>query len=149
MRAVVQLASSASVTVGGQTTGTINRGLVVLLGICQRDTRDDAAYLADKIINLRIFPDAEDKMNLSVQDVGGGILVVSQFTLYGDCRKGRRPSYSDAARPEKAKELYDFFINTLRESGLNIATGIFQAMMEVRLNNDGPVTLLLDSEKCF
>jgi len=149
MRAVVQLASSASVTVGGQTTGTINKGLVVLLGICQRDTRDDAAYLADKIINLRIFPDAEDKMNLSVQDVGGGILVVSQFTLYGDCRKGRRPSYSDAARPEKAKELYDFFINTLRESGLNIATGIFQAMMEVRLNNDGPVTLLLDSEKCF
>lgn len=149
MRAVVQLVSSASVTVEGQTTGAINKGLVVLLGISQKDTRNDALYLADKIVNLRIFPDGENKMNLSVKDVGGGILVVSQFTLYGDCRKGRRPSYSEAGGPAAAKELYVFFIDTIRTSGLHIACGIFQAMMAVSLVNDGPVTLLLDSEKCF
>ncbi len=150
MRAVVQRVSSASVEVDKAITGKINRGLLVLLGVSDKDSEKDVNFMADKVINLRIFPDAEDKMNLSVKDIGGELLVVSQFTLYGDCRKGRRPSYNDAALPEKAQKLYNLFVDTVKkESGLRVATGEFQAMMQVSLVNDGPVTILLDSEKQF
>lgn len=149
MRAVVQRVSNASVETNSVTAGKINKGLLVLLGVSNRDTEKDVRFMADKVINLRIFPDEEDKMNLSVKDMGGEILVVSQFTLYGDCRKGRRPSYNDAAMPEKAQDLYNLYVDTIKESGLKIATGEFQAMMKVSLVNDGPVTILLDSEKQF
>lgn len=149
MRAVVQLVKECSVTVAGNETGAIDTGVLVLLGVSRDDTEKDAIYLADKIVNLRIFPDAEGKMNLSLLDINGEALIVSQFTLYGDCRKGRRPSYSKAAGPEKAEKLYSFFIKLVEGFGVRVGTGIFQAMMEVRLINDGPVTLLLDSRKTF
>ena len=150
MRAVVQRVSSASVEVDKAITGKINRGLLVLLGVSNKDSEKDVNFMADKVMNLRIFPDAEDKMNLSVKDIGGELLVVSQFTLYGDCRKGRRPSYNDAALPEKAQKLYNLFVDTVKkESGLRVATGEFQALMQVSLVNNGPVTILLDSEKQF
>ena len=149
MRAVVQLASEATVRVGKRITGEIDQGLVVLLGVSQKDTEKDVVYLADKISNLRIFPDEQKLMNRSVLDVEGSVLVVSQFTLFGDCRKGRRPSYSRAAQPETAQRLYELFIAELKSRDIPVATGEFQAMMKVSLTNDGPVTLLIDSEKTF
>lgn len=149
MRAVIQRVSRASVTVGGQTVGTIARGLMVLLGVARGDTAVDAAYLADKTAGLRIFEDDAGKMNLSVEEVGGGILVVSQFTLFGDCRKGRRPGFTEAAAPQLADALYEAYVDVLRNRGLTVATGVFQAEMQVALINDGPVTLLLDSRKQF
>ena len=149
MRAVVQLVSMAEVTIQKKIVGSIGPGLVVLLGISRNDTVKEIDYLADKIINLRIFPDQNQKMNLSVKDIKGEILLVSQFTLFGDCRKGRRPSYSNAAPPERAKKLYDTFIQKLDDLGIPTATGEFQAMMKVNLVNNGPVTILLDSDKLF
>ncbi len=149
MRAVVQRASRAEVRVDSRTTGKIGKGLVVLLGVGNSDTEHDVRWLADKITHLRIFDDADGKMNLSLRDIDGEILVVSQFTLYGDCRKGRRPSYSKAAEPEKAKGLYESFIGTLRQDGITVARGEFQAMMDVSLCNHGPVTIMLDSAKLF
>lgn len=149
MRAVVQRVSRASVTVEGKTTGEISLGLLVLLGVTPADTRADADYLADKIAGLRIFEDSEGKMNLSVSAAGGAILAVSQFTLYGDARRGKRPSFDAAARPEQARELYDYFVTRIREQGLRCETGVFQAMMKVSLTNEGPVTILLDSTKAF
>lgn len=149
MRAVVQLVKEGSVKVAGKETGSIKKGVVILLGVTHDDTEKDAAYLAEKIVNLRIFPDQEGKMNLSLLDTHGEALIVSQFTLYGDCRKGRRPGYSKAAGPEKADQLYNFFIEKVTDFGVGVGTGIFQAMMEVSLINDGPVTLLLDSHKDF
>jgi D-tyrosyl-tRNA(Tyr) deacylase len=145
----VQRVSWASVAVAGEVTGKIGPGLVVFLGVADRDSENDAEYLARKIFNLRIFADEADKMNLSLGETGGAVLVVSQFTLYGDCRKGRRPSYNGAASPAKAESLYEYFISALRLLGAPISTGRFQAMMEVSLLNDGPVTILLDSEKNF
>ncbi len=149
MRAVVQLVSQAEVRVEDSVIGKIDRGLLVLLGVSRNDSEKDARRLADKIIHLRIFADSDNKMNLSVKDIAGEILVVSQFTLYGDCRKGRRPSYSKAAEPEKAGNLYERFIEILKQSNLTVASGRFQAMMKVNLTNDGPVTMLLDSTKNF
>lgn len=149
MRAVVQLVSAAEVTVNNKAIGQIGAGLLVLLGVSQNDTEADAAYLADKIVHLRIFQDDQGLMNRSVAEVGGEILVVSQFTLFGDCRKGRRPSYSKAAPPDRAKRLYELFAGEVREKGIPVATGEFQAMMQVSLVNNGPVTLLLDSKKVF
>jgi D-tyrosyl-tRNA(Tyr) deacylase len=149
MRAVVQRVSRCRVTVDGNPTGEIGPGLLVLLGVSKTDTEAAADYLVEKIIGLRIFEDAEEKMNLSVQDAGGAVLVVSQFTLYGDTRRGRRPSFDAAARPEEAKRLYEYFVDRVRAAGLRCETGQFQAMMEVELVNSGPVTILLDSEKLF
>ena len=149
MRAVVQRVSEAAVTVAGETTGVIPKGLMVLLGVGKSDTEVDAVYLADKIVNLRIFEDAEEKMNLSVADVNGEILVVSQFTLYGDVRKGRRPGFDQAAPPDEAERLYEVFINRCRETGVKVETGRFRTHMTVSLTNDGPVTILLDSQKQF
>jgi len=149
MRAVVQRVLSARVDVDGVTVGAISHGMVVLLGVTREDNETDACYLADKIANLRIFDDNDGVMNRSVLETEGEILVVSQFTLYGDCRKGRRPSYSKAATPDRANALYLFFTEKLRKQGLKVATGTFQAMMQVALINDGPVTLLLDSHKTF
>ena len=149
MRAVVQRVSRASVTVEGKVTGQIERGLLVLLGVGQEDRPEAAAYLAEKIVGLRIFEDSDGKMNLSVGDVHGAVLAVSQFTLYGDARRGKRPSFDAAARPEEAKRLYEFFCTRIRALGLRCETGIFQAMMDVELVNDGPVTILLDSGKNF
>lgn len=149
MRAVVQRVSLGWVKVEGRENGRIGLGLVVLLGVGNEDSSDDAIYLADKILNLRIFPDTEGKFNYSVQDIKGDILVVSQFTLYGDCRKGRRPSFTTAALPEHALPLYEEFLDRLSMSGLRITTGEFQTMMEVGIVNDGPVTILLDSKKLF
>jgi D-tyrosyl-tRNA(Tyr) deacylase len=148
MRAVIQLVKRAAVTVEKQTTGAIGPGLLVLLGVAGSDTEKDVAYMVNKIVNLRIFPDAGGKMNLSVLDTGGEMLVVSQFTLFGDCRKGRRPSYSRAAPPEAADALYRAFVAQAGKY-LPVATGTFQAMMEVELVNDGPVTLLIDSAQEF
>jgi D-tyrosyl-tRNA(Tyr) deacylase len=145
MRAVVQRVSRAEVRVGGEVTGRIGRGLVVLLAVRVGDTERDAEYLAGKIAGLRIFPDEAGKMNLGVEEVGGGLLVVSQFTLYGDTRKGRRPSYVEAAPPEVASALYDHFVERAQALGLPVATGVFQAMMEVDLVNEGPVTLIVES----
>jgi D-aminoacyl-tRNA deacylase len=149
MRAVVQRAAKAKVSVDGKTTGEIGPGLVVLLGIHPQDGDREIRWMADKITNLRIFADDEDKMNRSLIDTGGEMLVVSQFTLYGDCRKGRRPGYSAAAPPEIAESLYLEFVAAVAELGVRTATGIFQASMQVELVNDGPVTLLLDSDKAF
>lgn len=149
MRAIVQRVSRASVTVGGEVVGRIDRGLLVLLGVGQADTEVDADYLVEKVTGLRIFEDENEKMNLSVQDVGGAVLAVSQFTLYGDVRKGKRPSFDAAARPDRAKELYEYFVAKIRDRGLRCETGVFQAMMQVDLVNDGPVTIMLDSQKLF
>lgn len=149
MRAVVQRVSRAKVSVGKEIVGEIGRGVLVLLGVSVRDSDKDAAYLADKVLNLRIFEDAEDKMNRSLLDIKGQLLVVSQFTLYGDSTRGRRPSFIDAAPPERANRLYESFVNEARKQVSKVATGRFQAMMDVELVNDGPVTILLDSEKKF
>lgn len=149
MRAVVQRVSRATVTVGGEITGEIGTGLLVLLGVSVRDTERDAAYLVDKVLNLRIFEDAEEKMNLSLLDIMGELLVVSQFTLYGDVTRGRRPSYVDAAPPERANHLYEVFVTEAGKRIENVQTGRFQAMMDVELVNGGPVTILLDSGKKF
>jgi D-tyrosyl-tRNA(Tyr) deacylase len=149
MRAVVQLVSKASVRVKEKQISKIGPGLLVLLGVHRDDTEKDASMLADKIANLRVFPDQDKLMNLSILDVGGDMLVVSQFTLYGDCRKGRRPSYSSAAPPELANRLYELFMEETRKTGITVASGEFQAMMDVELVNQGPVTLLLDSTKLF
>ena len=145
MRTVIQRVSEASVTVGGQTVGRIGAGLCILLGVSNGDNSDTAAALADKVKNLRIFDDEFGKMNRSVVDCGGAILVVSQFTLYADCRKGNRPSFTDAAPPPLAQKLYQEFANRLRAAGLSVATGQFQAHMKVTLVNDGPVTLVLEN----
>jgi D-tyrosyl-tRNA(Tyr) deacylase len=145
MRAVVQRVSRAAVAVDGQVVGAVERGLLVLLGVAPTDTEAEARWLADKVVGLRIFPDAEGKMNRDVAEAGGGVLVVSQFTLYGDCRKGRRPSFVGAAPPEVAKPLYEAFVAAVRANGLPAATGRFGAMMQVELVNDGPVTLLVDT----
>lgn len=149
MRAVLQRVTEAHVEVSDEVVGEIGVGLLVLLGVARGDTTTDADYLCEKIINLRIFDDGEGKMNLSLLDVGAEMLVVSQFTLFGDTRRGRRPSYSDAAEPEKANELYEYFVDRVRSLGVKVETGVFQAMMNVSLRNDGPVTILLDSKKAF
>ncbi|MEW5865228.1 MAG: D-aminoacyl-tRNA deacylase [Bacillota bacterium] len=149
MRAVVQRAKSARVSVDGETVGSIGPGLVVFLGVGQDDSRDDASYLAEKVGNLRIFEDQAGKMNLSCIDVSLPVLVVSQFTLYGDCRKGRRPSFTEAAPPERANELYNEFVEEVRRLGIEVETGRFQTVMTVSVDNDGPVTILLDSKKQF
>ena len=149
MRAVVQRVSRARVTVGDEVTGEISRGLLVLLGVGNEDDQASADYLSDKIVGLRIFEDDSGKMNKSVTEVGGGVLVVSQFTLYGDVRRGKRPSFDDAAPPEKARALYQYFVERIRAAGLRCETGKFQEMMQVDLVNDGPVTILLDSSKAF
>ena len=149
MRAVVQRVSRAQVTVEGEVTGHVGLGLLVLLGVAREDQEADATYLAEKICGLRIFEDDEGKMNRSVSDVGGGVLVVSQFTLYGDVRRGKRPSFDAAAPPEIARRLYEFFVERVRAAGLTCATGRFQEMMKVELINEGPVTILLDSKKTF
>lgn len=146
MRALIQRVSRAEVRVDAQAVGSIGGGLLVLLGVAKQDTAADAQYLAERTAGLRIFQDANEKMNLSVADTGGAILVVSQFTLYGDCRKGRRPSFDQAAPPDLARSLYEHYVQALRLTGLRVETGVFQAMMEVELTNDGPVTLLLESE---
>jgi D-tyrosyl-tRNA(Tyr) deacylase len=149
MRAVIQRVSSAEVRIDGKTLGSIGQGLLVLLGIGKGDQPKDASYLARKTVALRVFEDAQGKMNLSVQDIRGGLIVVSQFTLYGDCRKGNRPSFDDAAPPEEAEQLYRRYVEEISNSGLQIATGRFQALMDVSLVNQGPVTVLLDSKKSF
>ena len=149
MRAVVQRVREADVTVEGSVTGAIERGLMVLLGVEYGDDESDARYMADKISGLRIFEDSDGKMNLSVKDVFGKILAVSQFTLLRDVRKGKRPSFSKAARPEEARRLYRYFIDLLSEGDIEVQEGIFQAEMMVRILNDGPVTILLDSKKLF
>jgi D-tyrosyl-tRNA(Tyr) deacylase len=149
MRAVVQRVSRAQVTVNGDIVGKIGLGLLVLLGVGLDDTESDATYLAEKIAGLRVFEDAGGKMNRSVQDVGGSVLAVSQFTLYGDVRRGKRPSFDDAAPPEKARQFYEFFVGQIRAAGLRCETGRFQEMMKVELVNEGPVTILLDSAKTF
>ena len=149
MRAVVQRVSSSKVTVEGNITGEINKGLLVLLGVTHEDTSKDVDYIIDKTLNLRIFEDEDEKMNLSLKDIGGELLVVSQFTLYGDCRKGRRPSFSTAAKPEHAISLYEEFVEKAKAEGLKVGKGQFRAHMMVDLTNDGPVTILLDSSKTF
>jgi D-tyrosyl-tRNA(Tyr) deacylase len=145
VRAVVQRVSSARVEVDGEVTGAIGRGLLVLLGVGQGDADKQAIWLAEKIAGLRIFEDADGKMNLSVQDIGGWILVVSQFTLYGDCRKGRRPSFTEAAPPDLAERLYQVFVSHLRALGVPVETGVFQAHMDVHLVNEGPVTMIVEA----
>lgn len=149
MRAVIQRVIKGRVTVEEEVTGEIRYGLVVLLGVGNSDLESDADYLAEKIANLRIFEDEQGKLNRSVIDISGKILAVSQFTLYGDVRKGRRPSFSDAAPPEEAKRLYEYFVKSLQKMNIAVETGIFQANMLVEIYNDGPVTILLDSGKCF
>jgi len=147
MRAVVQRVKRAGVTIQGEVTGEIGRGLLVLLGVSSSDAETDADYLVEKIVGLRIFEDEAGKMNLSLLDTGGGLLVVSQFTLYGDTRRGRRPSFIAAAPPDEANRLYEYFVARARKSIETVKTGRFQAMMDVELINDGPVTIILDSEK--
>jgi len=149
MRAVIQRVTRASVTIDGEIVGEIEKGLVVLLGIARDDTQGDADYLVPKIAALRIFDDAEGRMNVSVKDIDGGLLIVSQFTLYGDVRRGLRPSWSDAAAPEIAEPMYDYFVESCRKLVGRVETGSFRKMMQVELVNDGPVTLLLDSRKVF
>lgn len=148
MRVVLQRVKEAHVDVAGATVGSIAQGLVILVGITQPDAPADADYLVEKIVHLRIFPDDAQRMNRSLLDVGGALLVVSQFTLYGDCRKGRRPSFDQAAPPDQARELYEYFVQTLRTRNLIVQTGVFQAEMEIHLVNDGPVTFVLDSKGC-
>ena len=149
MRSVIQRVSRAKVIVNGEITGEIGKGILVLLGVSSEDSETEALYLLEKILNLRIFEDENDKMNLSLLDISGELLIVSQFTLYGDARKGRRPSFIKAAAPEKAKQLYEFFVEEARKQIAKVETGRFQAMMDVELVNDGPVTILLDSDKLF
>ena len=149
MRAVLQRVSRATVTVEEKVVGEIGAGLLALLGVGANDTRADADYLVEKIIGLRIFEDADGKMNLPLSDVNGAMLVVSQFTLYGDTRRGKRPSFDAAAPPEKARELFEYFVGKARGAGLRCETGVFQASMQVELVNQGPVTILLDSNKTF
>ena len=149
MRAVVQRVSRAQVTVDSEVAARIDRGLLVLLGVAATDQESDADYLAGKIAGLRIFEDENNKMNLSVAEISGAVLVVSQFTLYGDVRRGKRPSFDDAAPPQRARELYEYFVERIRAAGLPCQTGRFQEMMQVELVNDGPVTILLDSTKSF
>ncbi|AIY80868.1 D-tyrosyl-tRNA(Tyr) deacylase [Clostridium botulinum] len=149
MRAVVQRVTSSSVQVDGNTVGSIGKGLNVLIGISKSDTLQDLKYIRDKVINLRIFEDEKEKMNLSLLDVKGELLVISQFTLYGDCRKGRRPNFMEAKGGEEAEGLYEEFLSLLKESNLKIETGEFGADMKVEINNDGPVTIILDSSKNF
>ena len=149
MRAVVQRISRGKVVVNGQVSGAIDKGLLVFLGVTKKDTIEDAKYMAEKTVNLRIFEDENEKMNLSVIDIGGKILAVSQFTLFGDCRRGRRPSFTEAASPETADSLYGAFIDECRKLGVGVETGVFQAHMAVHLINDGPVTILIDSKKIF
>ena len=145
MKLVIQRVSEARVTVAGTTVGAIQTGLVVFVGISKSDTESDASYLSDKLVGLRIFPDENGKMNRNVSEISGSILIVSQFTLYGDCRKGRRPSFDAAAPPEQALSLYNYFVDTVRQSQVPVETGTFQATMEVLLVNQGPVTILIDS----
>jgi D-tyrosyl-tRNA(Tyr) deacylase len=147
MKAVLQRVSQARVEVEGQVTGSIGRGLVVLLGIARTDTPADADYLAEKIIGLRVFPDDEGKMNRSLMEIGGGLLVISQFTLYGDTRKGRRPSFDAAAPPDQARALYEYFLKAVRSHEVPYQAGIFQAMMDVHLVNEGPVTIICESPR--
>ena len=147
MRAVLQRVREARVEANGAVTGAIGMGLLVLLGVARGDSKDDADYLAEKIAGLRVFSDEQGRMNRSVVEIGGAILVVSQFTLYGDCRRGRRPSFDEAAPPGEARSLYEYFVERLRANGLKTETGVFQASMQVVLVNDGPVTLLLESKK--
>ena len=147
MRAVVQRVSRASVTVEEKITGSIEQGLLVLLGVGKDDTDKDIAFIADKVVNLRIFEDTDGKMNLSVKDIGGGVLLISQFTLFGDCRKGRRPDFTQAGPPQLAKKLYEKTIEAINEKGIPVQTGIFAAHMDIDSINDGPVTLILDSKK--
>lgn len=149
MRAVVQRVSRASVAVDDEIVGRIGEGFLVLLGVADDDTQDDVIFLAQKVVGLRVFNDGEGKMNLGLNEVGGAMLVVSQFTLLGDCRKGRRPSFVRAASPEKADELYRSFVAEIRGQGVHVETGRFQQHMDVELVNDGPVTLMLDSRKAF
>ncbi|SEF42567.1 D-aminoacyl-tRNA deacylase [Paenibacillus sp. UNC499MF] len=146
MKVVVQRSKEAQVTVDGEIVGRIDRGLMLLVGVGHEDTEEDAKYLADKVAGLRIFEDEQEKMNFSVKDIGGSILSVSQFTLYGDCRKGRRPNFMGAARPEQAEALYDTFNDLLRAQGLHVETGAFGKMMDVAFTNWGPVTLILESK---
>lgn len=146
MKIVLQRVKSAHVDVAGETVGAIGTGLLILLGVTHSDGEEDAQYLAEKIVQLRIFPDAERRMNRSLLEVGASLLVVSQFTLYGDCRKGRRPSFDHAAPPEQARALYEYFIQRLKSSNITVESGVFQAEMEVHLINDGPVTFILDSD---
>jgi len=149
MRSVIQRVSRAKVSVDGEITGEIGKGILVLLGVSREDSEKEALYLLEKTLNLRIFEDADDKMNLSLLDIKGELLVVSQFTLYGDARKGRRPSFIEAAAPAEANRLYEFFVAEARKQIERVETGRFQAMMDVELVNDGPVTILLDSSKNF
>lgn len=149
MRVVIQRVSGASVTVEGRVTGRIGRGLLVFLGVGKDDGDTDINFLADKIVNLRIFPDADGKMNLSVKDIGGGVLLVSQFTLFGDCRKGRRPDFTAAGNPQNANTLYEQMTTAVKSRGLPVETGVFAAHMDIESVNDGPVTLLIDSQKTF
>jgi D-tyrosyl-tRNA(Tyr) deacylase len=145
MRLVLQRVKEARVDVAGATVGAISTGLLILIGVTSTDTQQDAEYLSDKVIYLRIFPDEEGRMNRSILEVGGSLLVVSQFTLYGDCRKGRRPSFDRAAPPEEARRLYEYFIERLTSRNIIVQTGVFQAEMQIHLVNDGPVTFILDS----
>lgn len=146
MRMVIQRVTEASVTVGGAVVGSIGKGIAVLLGVAKGDAEQDADFLANKLVNVRIFEDDAGKMNRSVQEIGGEILVVSQFTLLGDCRKGRRPGFSDAAPPDEADRLYQYFVEQVRRFGVRVATGQFQAMMLVKISNDGPVTFVIESK---
>ena len=149
MRAVIQRVSTARVLIDGNEHSRIGKGLVVLLGVERDDTADDVGVMAQKTVELRVFGDADGKMNRSVLDTGGEVLAVSQFTLLGDCRKGRRPSFDRAARPEEARDLYEQYVREVQNAGVRVSTGVFQAMMDVELTNDGPVTLMLDSRKRF
>jgi D-tyrosyl-tRNA(Tyr) deacylase len=149
MRAVIQRVSRARVLVDGQIIGEITKGLLVLLGVGQEDTQADADYLADKTVGLRVFEDEDGRMNRAVAEISGAVLVVSQFTLYGDVRRGKRPSFDAAAPPQKARDLYEYFVERIRRASLQCETGRFQEMMQVELLNDGPVTILLDSKKTF
>ena len=149
MRAVVQRVTSSQVKVDGKVTGKIDKGLNVLIGVEAKDTEKDATYIADKVTGLRIFTDSEDKMNLSVKDIGGSVLAISQFTLLGDVRKGKRPSFVGAMEPDEANRLYEYTCDRIRDNGITVETGVFQAHMDVEIQNDGPVTIILDSRKRF